>query len=108
MPYGEVPQPGALLWQNTTPITVTGSPLLSPWINVSGFSRVLPFFVFAGGTSVHSIEGSFDQATADADFAYAAPTSGTEFSVTSPFIRWRTVQTVGDATKSKVVLRSRA
>src|SRR5512132_1037659 len=108
MPFGEVLQPGALLWQNTTVITVANSPLLSPWINVAGFSRVLPFFVFAGGVSTHSIEGSFDGSAVDADLTYAAPTSGTEFSVISPFIRWKTVQTSADATKSKVVLRSRA
>jgi hypothetical protein len=108
MAYGEAQEPGALLWQNTTPITTAGSPLLSPWIPTSNFSRVLPFFAFAGGTSTHSIEGSFDGSAADADFTYAAPTSGTEFNVISPFLRWRTNQTVADATKSKVVLRARA
>lgn len=108
MPYGDLPQPGTILWQNTVPITVANSPLLSPWVNVTGISRVLPWFAFAGGTSTHSIEGSFDGAAADADFVYAAPTSGTEFNVLSPFIRWRTVQTVADSTKSKVVLRARA
>lgn len=85
-------------------ITTALSPLLSPWLDVSGLSQIMPWFAFAGGTSTHSIEGSFDGATADADFAYAAPTSGTLFSVISPFIRWKTVQTVADATKSKVIL----
>ena len=88
-------------------VTTAASPLLSGWIDVSGFSQILPWFAFAGGTSVHSIEGSFDGATADADFAYSAPVSGTPFNVVSPFIRWKTVQTVADATKSKVVLASR-
>jgi hypothetical protein len=108
MPYGDRETGGQILWQNTSPITVAGSPLLSGWLNTEGISRVLPWFAFAGGTSTHSLEGSFDGSTADADFAYSAPVSGTEFSVVSPFIRWKTVQTVGDATKSKVVLRARA
>jgi hypothetical protein len=106
--FGDKNQPGSLLWQSTAPITTAASPLLSPWISTDGISRVLPWFAFTGGTSTHSIEGSFDGSAADADFAYTAPTSGTEFNVVSPFIRWRTAQTVGDATKSKVVLRGRA
>jgi hypothetical protein len=108
MSYGDRESGGQILWVNTTPITTAGSPLLSGWLNTEGISRVLPWFAFAGGTSTHSIEGSFDGSSADADFAYAAPISGTEFNVTSPFIRWRTNQTVADATKSKVVLRARA
>lgn len=96
-----------LPWSNTTPITTALSPLLSPWIEAVGFSQVVPFFAFAGGTSTHSIEGSFDGSTADADFNYGAPVSGTAFTVLSPYFRWKTVQSVADATKSKVVLRAR-
>jgi hypothetical protein len=88
-------------------LAVAASPLLSPWLDVAGFTSIFPFFAFAGGTSTHSIEGSFDGANADADFGYAAPVSGTAFAVVSPFLRWKTVQTVGDATKSKVVLAYR-
>jgi hypothetical protein len=108
MPYGDRLGPGALLWRTTDPLLLANSPLVSPWINAESFGSVLPWFSFAGGTSTHSIEGSFDASTADADFAYAAPVSGTAFDVRSPFIRWRTVQTVANATKSKVVLRARA
>ncbi len=90
------------------PTTNTASiGLLSPFFDTNGFSRVLPFLIFAGGTSVHSIEGSFDGVTADADFGYAAPTTATEFNILSPYIRWRTVQTVANATKSKVFLKAR-
>lgn len=88
-------------------LTVAGSPLLSAWLDVAGIGKVLPWFAFAGGTSTHSIEGSWDGSTADADFAYSAPTSGTEFNIISPYIRWRTVQTAADATKSKVYLVAR-
>jgi hypothetical protein len=97
-----------LPWSYSGPVlTVALSPLVSPWIEAVGFSQVLPWFAFAGGTSTHSIEGSFDGSAVDADFVYSAPTSGTAFTVLSPFFRWKTVQTVADATKSKVVLRAR-
>lgn len=107
MPYGDRLAAGATLWQNTDPLLLANSPLVSPWIPCEGFSAVLPWFSFAGGTSTHSVEGSFDGANADADFAYAAPTSGTAFDVRSPFIRWRTVQTVANATKSKITLKAK-
>jgi hypothetical protein len=89
---------------NGPALTVAASPLLSAWLDVRGISRVMPWFVFAGGTSTHSIQGSWDGLAQDVDFAYTAPVSGTEFSILSPFIRWSTVQTVADATKSKVYL----
>ena len=107
MAYGSHLLAGAQLWQTTDPLLLANSPLVSPWINTEGFSAVLPWFSFAGGTSTHSIEGSFDGATADPDFGYAAPVSGTAFDVRSPFIRWRTVQTVANATKSKITLRAK-
>lgn len=88
-------------------LTVAASPLLSAWLDVSGFAALMPWFAFTGGTSTHSIEGSWDGVSADADFAYAAPTSGTAFNIISPFIRWRTVQSAADATKSKVYLAAR-
>jgi len=100
--------PIQLPWSWNTPLTVANSPLTSPWLGVAigGFTKIIPWFVFAGGTSVHSIEGSFDGINVDADFAYGAPVSGTAFVILSPFVRWKTVQTVADATKSKVYLDS--
>jgi len=95
-----------LPWTYATPLTVANSPLVSPWLEASPYhTMILPWFSFAGGTSTHTIEGSFDGVNLDADFNYAAPTSGTAFNIISPYFRWKTVQTVGDATKSKVVLR---
>jgi hypothetical protein len=89
-------------------LTVAGSPLVTQWLDMAGVaSQVIPWFAFAGGTSTHSLEGSFDGINADPDFAYAAPVSGTPFTVVSPWVRWRTVQTVADATKSKLTLRFR-
>jgi hypothetical protein len=100
-----VPISGVGLYVYNGPvITVAASPLLSGWLDVRGIARVMPWFAFTGGTSTHSIQGSWDGVTVDADFVYGAPVSGTEFSVLSPYLRWSTAQTVGDATKSKVYL----
>lgn len=93
---------------NTAALTVAASPLLSPWVQVSDdMSQVVPFFAFTGGTSVHSIEGSFDGVTLDSSITYTAPTTATGFAVQHPFIRWRTVQTVGTATVASVYLRAK-
>jgi hypothetical protein len=100
--------PGYTVWEYTAPaLTQAASPLLGPWIDTAGFTQVVPFFIFAGGTSTPAIDGSFDGATADADFAYAAPTSGTAFTVVSPYIRFKVTQTVADATKTKIHLKTR-
>lgn len=100
--------PGYTVWEWSAPLTVAASPLVSPWIDTGGFTQVVPFFVFAGGTSTPAIQGSFDGSTADADFAYAAPVSGTAFNVLSPYIRFQVTQTVADATKTKIYLKTRA
>lgn len=107
MPYGDSKQPGQVVWFNNTPITVAGSPLLSPWLNAEGYGQIWPTFVFAGGTSTHTIEYSLDGSTVDADFAATTPVTATAFILPTPFFRWKTVQTVADSTKAKVVLRAR-
>jgi len=102
--------PGYRLWEQFTALTVANSPLTSPWIDCSGFSKVVPGFKFTGGTSTASIEASVDGSTLDTDLTtlYSAPTSGTAFSVVSPYLRFKVVQTVADATVTKIVLTSRA
>jgi hypothetical protein len=96
-----------LPWVNLTPVATAASPLVSPWLQVpENMGSVLPVFLFAGGTSTNTLEGSFDGATLDTTLpAYAAMTTGTALLVRHPYIRWRTVQTVGDATTSTVYLR---
>lgn len=94
-------------WTNATPVTVAGSPLVGAWVDVSGYANVMPSFSFAGGTSTHSLEWSLDGVTVDPDFTSAAPVSLTAQPVIAPYVRWRTVQTVADATKSKVALMAR-
>ena len=102
--------PGYRLWEQFIALTVANSPLVSPWIDCSGFSQVVPGFKFTGGTSTPTIEASVDGSTLDSDLTtlYSAPTSGTAFSVVSPYIRFKVVQSVGDATVTKIVLTSRA
>lgn len=98
-----------LPYLQTTPLTTAASPLVSPWMQVSDdMSQVVPVFAFTGGTSVHSIEGSYDGINLDTSVTYAAPTTATAFTVQHPFIRWRTVQTVANATVSTVFLRTKA
>ena len=102
--------PGYHLWEWSTALTQAASPLVSPWIDATGFSQVVPGFKFTSGTSTPSIEASLDGTTLDADMTtlYSAPTSGTAFSVVSPFFRFKVVQTVADATVTKILLQSRA
>jgi hypothetical protein len=95
-------------WVNTTPLTIAASPLVSPWLDAANCSQMVAGFFFAGGTSTHSIEGSFDGVTVDTDITYAAPTNLGVVTIVHPYWRWKTVQTVADATKSKVVLKCRA
>jgi hypothetical protein len=97
-----------LPWTSTALVTLANSPLVSPWIeDVGETSQIVPFFAFAGGTSTHSIEGSYDGINIDAGLTYSAPVSGTAFVIQHPYVRWRTVQTVGDATRSNVYLRAK-
>ena len=102
--------PGYHLWEYSTPLTVAASPLLSPWIDATGFTQVVPGFKFTGGTSTATIEASLDGSTLDSDLTtlYSSPTSGTAFSVVSPYFRFKVVQTSSDATVTKILLQSRA
>jgi len=102
--------PGYKIWEYYTPLTVANSPLLGPWIDTTGFTQVLPYWKFTGGTQVFSIDASIDGSTADTDLGslYSAPVSGTAFDVKSPWLRLHVVQSVADATVTKILLQSRA
>ncbi len=102
--------PGYKIWEYYTPLTVAASPLLSPWIDTTGFTTVFPSWKFTGGTQVFSIDASIDGTTADADMSalYSAPTHATAFAVLSPFLRLHVVQSVADATVTKILLQARA
>ena len=102
--------PGFHLLEYSTPLTVAASPLLSPWIDATGFTQVVPGFKFTGGTSTPTIEASLDGSTLDSDLTtlYSSPTSGTAFAVVSPYFRFKVVQTTSDATVTKIFLQSKA
>ena len=106
--------PGNRIWEWSTPLLVSASPLLSSatagWFDTTGYTQVLPSYKFTSGTTVITAEGSFDGATLDADLTalYGAfPASGTAFAVLSPYFRIRVVQTVADATVTKIFLQAR-
>ena len=102
--------PGNRIWENTALLTVAASPLVTAWFETTGYTNVLPSYKFTTGTTVITAEGSFDGVTLDADLTalYGAfPASGTAFAVLSPYFRIRIVQSVADATVTKVFLQAR-
>jgi hypothetical protein len=102
---------GFRVWENSIALTQAASPLVTAWIDTTGYTTVLPSYKFTSGTTVITAEGSFDGVNLDSDLTtlYGSfPASGTSFAVLSPFFRIRIVQTVADATVTKVFLQSRA
>jgi hypothetical protein len=101
--------PGYKIWENTVPVTTGASPLVSPWFDTTGYTTILPYFAFVSGTTVFTVEGSFDGATMDSTLAaYSAPASGTAMNVQHTFIRFRVVQTVANATVTTIFVQARA
>lgn len=98
--------PGSKLWAIFTPLTVANSPLVTGWLDTDGFCNVVLAYLFAGGTTVMTIEGSTDEITQDTQHAYAAlaapPQTALVVPVMHDFIRFRIVQSVADATVTSV------
>lgn len=111
-----MPQPGYRLFEQVTPATVAGSPVVTGWTDTTGFTTMLLTYVFTNstGTTTATIEGSFDGATQDTDMAYAALaaspqiTTGVSVAVLTPFVRFRIVQATADATRTKLFIQARA
>ena len=102
--------PGFHIWEYNGPgITTALSPLLSPFFNTQGYTVIMPVFKFTTGTSVHSINASWDGVNTDADLTalWAAPSTGVALVIMSPWFQWQTVQTISNATVSKVFLQAR-
>jgi hypothetical protein len=101
---------GYRVWETLTPTTTALSPQLSPWFDTTGFTRLLSWLAVAGGTTVVTVEYGTDGAAADADFTPQTVTVGalSTLDVLGPFLRVRIVQTVADATKTKLYLQARA
>jgi hypothetical protein len=102
---------GYRVFETVTPATVAASPVLGPWIETSGFTKLLPFLVVANttGTTVVTVEYGTDGATADPDFPPVVITAGamTPPDVLGPYLRVRITQTVADATKTKLYIQAR-
>lgn len=100
---------GYRVWETLTPVTLAASPALSPWFDTTGFTKLLSWLAVAGGTTVVTVEYGTDGATADADFTPQTVTVGamSSLDVLGPFLRVRIVQTVADATKTKLYLQAR-
>jgi hypothetical protein len=99
--------PGLRLFENVVPLTTAASPLVSGWMDTTGFTSMLPYFTFTGGVTAFTVEGSFDGATQDPDITYSAPVSGTAMDVKHAYVRFRLVQTTANATVTKCFVQSR-
>jgi hypothetical protein len=101
---------GDTIWENTAPVTMAMSPLLSPWFETSGVTQALGWLAVAGGTTVVTLEYGTDGSAADADFTPVTISAGanTPFNLLGRFCRVRIVQTVADATKTKLYLCAKA
>ena len=101
---------GYRVWETLTPLTVASSPLLSPWFDTTGFTKLLSWLAVAGGTTVVTVEYGTDGAAADADFTPVTIAAGANvpFNLYGRFCRVRIVQSVADATKTKLYLQAKA
>ena len=108
--------PGNAVWAMVTPATVAGSPVVTGWIDTTGYTTLLLHYVFTNstGSTTLTVEGSFDGSTQDTDMAYAALaaspqiTTGVSVVVMTPFVRFRIVQATADATRTKAIAQARA
>ena len=108
--------PGAAVWEMVTPATVAASPIVTPWIDTTGFTTLLLTYVFTNstGTTTPTIESSFDGVTQDTDMAYAALaaspqiTTGVTVTILARYVRFRVVQATADATRTKIFVQARA
>ena len=99
---------GDTIAEYLTPVTLVASPVLLPWVETSGVP--LGWLAVAGGTTVVTVEYGTDGATADADFTPVTIAAGANvpFNLYGRFCRVRIVQTIADATKTKLYLQAKA
>lgn len=102
--------PGNRVWELVTPATLALSPIVTPFIETTGFTTLLLSYAFTNstGTTTLTVEGSFDGSTQDTDVVYGAvPSSGGTMTVLTPYIRFRVVQATADATRTKIFVQAR-
>jgi hypothetical protein len=104
--------PGYKIWENTLALTTAASPLVSPWYDTTGYTSLLLAYTFTTGTTVFTIEGSYDGSTLDTTIPYASLAASPQTALVVPvmhsFVRFRIVQTVSSATVTTVFVQSRA
>jgi hypothetical protein len=106
--------PGYRVFQTITPATTGASPIVSPFIDTTGYTNLAVSYFAANstGATAVTVEGSFDGTTQDTDMTYAALTSSaTAIAVVPllhPYFRVRIVQTTANATTTKICMQSRA
>lgn len=101
--------PGSELWFNDAPLTTAASPLVTGWFSTDGFNNVILNYVFTGGTTTMTVEGSGDASTLDAGRTYTAVgASPATVGVKHRFIRFRLVQTTANATVTSVFVKTSA
>ena len=101
---------GDVIWETLTPVLLVNSPVLGPWVETSGCTQALGWLAVAGGTTVVTVEYGTDGSTADADFAPVTVAAGANvpFNLYGRYARVRIVQSVADATKTKLYLQAKA
>jgi hypothetical protein len=101
---------GDTIWETVTPVLLVNSPVLGPWVETSGCTQALGWLAVAGGTTVVTVEYGTDGAAADADFTPVTIAAGANvpFNMYGRYARVRIVQTIADATKTKLYLQARA
>jgi hypothetical protein len=106
--------PGDKVWANTTALTTAASPLVTVWFDTTGYTSLLLSAVFTTGTTTFTIEGSFDGSALDSTMTYtpavvaSTGVAGTVFVVQHPFVRFRVIQTVSNATVTTIFIQARA
>ena len=101
---------GDTIWETVTPVLLVNSPVLGPWVETSGVTQAMGWLAVAGGTTVVTVEYGTDGTAADADFTPVTIAAGANvpFNLYGRFCRVRIVQTIGDATKTKLYLCAKA
>ena len=101
---------GDTIWETVTPVLLVNSPALGPWVETSGVTQALGWLAVAGGTTVVTVEYGTDGTTADADFTPVTVAAGANvpFNLYGRYARVRIVQSVADATKTKLYLQAKA
>ena len=103
--------PGYKIWEQTAPVTVSASPVVSGWYDTTGYTNLFISYVFTNstGTTTLTVEGSFDGSTQETDITYAAVgATPATVAVLHPYIRFRFVQATADATRTKAFAQARA